>query len=1040
MMSKIITESEVEDVCLGMLRDLGYTVVYGPDVSEGGVAEERKYGEVVLVGRLRDALRRINKSIPDGAIDEAVKKVLRTESQDPVVNNQLFHNLVTRGINVEYKRADGSIKDELVWLYDFQNIGNNEFLAVNQFTIIEERNKRRPDIILFVNGLPVVVIELKNPADENATISTAFKQFGTYQQEIPSIFRYNEVLVISDGNYAKAGTITSKEERFSPWKTINAKKMPTITPQVEVLLKGMLNKATLLDLIRHFIVFEADKDKEGSVKISKKIAQYQQYNAVLKALTSTVNATKKDRKAGIVWHTQGSGKSLTMVFYTGKMVLEPQLENPTVVVLNDRNDLDDQLFGTFSRCNELLRQKPQQATSREKLKELLQVSAGGIIFTTIQKFFPEGKETQYPLLSERKNIIIVADEAHRSQYGFGLKVPKNVDKEALKYGYAKYLRDALPNATFIAFTGTPIEKADRSTPAVFGKIIDTYDINQAVEDGSTVRIYYESRLAKIEIKPEERPYIDQEFEEVTEGEEIDSKEYLKSKWSRLEKVVGSPERIKRIAKDIVDHWEKRIAVLDGKAMIVCMSRRICVDLHNEIVKLKPEWYNKDDDKGYIKVVMTGSATDGPEWQEHIRNKLRRHDLGERMKDPSDPMKIAVVRDMWLTGFDVPSLHTMYLDKPMKEHTLMQAIARVNRVFKDKKGGLIVDYIGIANDLRKALAEYTEDDRRLTGIPQEIAVAKMQEKYETVTALFHGFDYKRFFMATSKERMSIMLQAMEHILKQENGKERYLKEVSTLLWAFALAIPSDEALKIRDDVGFFQAVKAAIVKNTDSKSSQAQDVDTAIKQIISKAIISDRVIDVFAAAGLKKPDVSILSEEFLEKVKEMPQKNLAFEALKRLLNDDIKFRQKKNLIQARSFEDLLDKAIKAYTNKSIETAQVIEQLIELARKMREEQKRNTQLNLTEEEIAFYDALADNESAKEVLGDKTLKMMAHELVDMIRKNVTIDWTLRDNVQANLRVKVKHLLKKYKYPPDKQEKATITVLDQAKLLCKDWAETQT
>jgi type I restriction enzyme R subunit len=816
--------------------------------------------------------------------------------------------------------------------------------------------------------------------------------------------------------------------------------MPTITPQVEVLLKGMLNKATLLDLIRHFIVFEADKDKEGSVKISKKIAQYQQYNAVLKALTSTVNATKKDRKAGIVWHTQGSGKSLTMVFYTGKMVLEPQLENPTVVVLNDRNDLDDQLFGTFSRCNELLRQKPQQATSREKLKELLQVSAGGIIFTTIQKFFPEGKETQYPLLSERKNIIIVADEAHRSQYGFGLKVPKNVDKEALKYGYAKYLRDALPNATFIAFTGTPIEKADRSTPAVFGKIIDTYDINQAVEDGSTVRIYYESRLAKIEIKPEERPYIDQEFEEVTEGEEIDSKEYLKSKWSRLEKVVGSPERIKRIAKDIVDHWEKRIAVLDGKAMIVCMSRRICVDLHNEIVKLKPEWYNKDDDKGYIKVVMTGSATDGPEWQEHIRNKLRRHDLGERMKDPSDPMKIAVVRDMWLTGFDVPSLHTMYLDKPMKEHTLMQAIARVNRVFKDKKGGLIVDYIGIANDLRKALAEYTEDDRRLTGIPQEIAVAKMQEKYETVTALFHGFDYKRFFMATSKERMSIMLQAMEHILKQENGKERYLKEVSTLLWAFALAIPSDEALKIRDDVGFFQAVKAAIVKNTDSKSSQAQDVDTAIKQIISKAIISDRVIDVFAAAGLKKPDVSILSEEFLEKVKEMPQKNLAFEALKRLLNDDIKFRQKKNLIQARSFEDLLDKAIKAYTNKSIETAQVIEQLIELARKMREEQKRNTQLNLTEEEIAFYDALADNESAKEVLGDKTLKMMAHELVDMIRKNVTIDWTLRDNVQANLRVKVKHLLKKYKYPPDKQEKATITVLDQAKLLCKDWAETQT
>jgi type I restriction enzyme R subunit len=1038
-MSKIMTESEVEDACLGMLRDLGYGLCYGPDISEGGVAEERKYNEVVLVSRLRDALRRINKSIPDGAIDEAIKKVLRTESQDLVVNNQLFHRLVANGINVQYKRADGSIKDELVWLFDFKDISNNEFLAVNQFTIIEERHNRRPDIVLFVNGLPLVLIELKNPADENATISTAFKQFGTYQQEIPSVFRFNEVLVISDGTYAKAGTLTAKEERFSPWKTINTKKTSTSTPQIEILLKGMLNPETLLDLVRHFVVFEAEKEKkDGSLKISKKIAQYQQYNAVKKALTSTVNAIKKDKKAGIVWHTQGSGKSLTMVFYTGKMVLEPQLENPTVVLLTDRNDLDDQLFGTFSRCHELLRQKPEQATTREKLKELLQVSSGGIIFTTIQKFFPEGKTKEYPLLSKRNNIIIIADEAHRSQYGFGLKVPKNLDKEALKYGYAKYLRDALPNATFIGFTGTPIEKADRSTPAVFGKYVDIYDIEQAVEDGSTVRIYYESRLAKLELKPEERPYIDEEFEEVTEGEEIDSKEYLKSKWSRLEKVVGSPERIKRIAKDIVEHWDNRVSVLDGKAMIVCMSRRICVDLHKEIVSLKPEWYSKDDDKGILKVVMTGSADDGPEWQEHIRNKQRRHDLGERMKDPSDPMKIAIVRDMWLTGFDAPSLHTMYLDKPMRGHTLMQAIARVNRVFKDKQGGLIVDYIGIANDLRQALAEYTESDKKLTGIPQEIAVAKMQEKYEIVLALFHGFDYKRFFPASPNERMSIMLQAMDHILKQEKGKERYLKEVSTLLWAFALAVPNDEALKIRDDVGFFQAVKAAIVKNTETKTTQTEDVDTAIKQIISKAIISDRVIDVFAAAGFKKPDVSILSEEFLEKVKEMPQKNLAFETLKRLLNDEIRFRQKKNLIQARSFEELLDKAIKAYTNKSIETAQVIQQLIDLARKMREEQKRGTQLHLTEDEVAFYDALADHPGVKEVMGDETLKTIAKELLQIVRNNVTIDWTLRDNVQAKLRIMVKHILKKYGYPPDKQQKATDTVLDQAKLLCKDWAET--
>jgi type I restriction enzyme R subunit len=1037
-MSKIMTESEVEDACLGMVRDLGYGLFYGPDISEGGPSEERKYSEVVLVRRLREALRRINKSIPDVAIDEALKKVLRTESQDLVVNNQLFHKLLVNGVQVQCKRKDGTIRDEIVWLYDFQNVRNNEFLAVNQFTIIEERHNRRPDIVLFVNGLPLVIMELKNPADENATLASALNQLHVYQNEIPSIFRYNEVLVISDGTYAKAGTITSKEERFSPWKTIDTKKPTQPKPQIETLLRGMFKPETLLDLVRHFVVYEAEKEKkEGSVEISKKIAQYQQYNAVAKALVKTVEATGKDRKAGVVWHTQGSGKSLTMVFYAGKMVVEPLLENPTIILLTDRNDLDDQLYETFSRCHELLRQKPVQATSREKLKELLQVASGGVIFTTIQKFFPEGNATEYPVLTERKNVIVIADEAHRSQYGFGLKVPKNLDKEALKYGYAKYLRDALPNATFIGFTGTPIEKADRNTRAVFGKDIDIYDVEQAVEDGSTVRIYYESRLAKLELKPEERPHIDEEFEEVTETEESDTKEYLKSKWSRLEKIVGSPERIKRVAKDIVEHWENRVSVLDGKAMIVCLSRRICIDLHNEIVKLKPGWYNKDDDKGIIKVVMTGSAADGPEWQEHIRNKQRRHDLGERMKDPSDHLKIAIVRDMWLTGFDAPSLHTMYLDKPMKGHTLMQAIARVNRVFKDKQGGLIVDYIGVANELRKALAEYTESDRKLTGIPQELAVTKMQEKYEIVTAMFHGFDYKKFFTAAPNERMTIMMQAMEHILKQDKGKERYLKEVTTLLWAFTLAVPNEEALKVRDDVGFFQAVKAAIVKNTETKSTQTEDVDSAIKQIISKAIVSDRVIDVFAAAGFKKPDVSILSDEFLENVKEMPQKNLAFETLKRLLNDEIRFRQRKNLIQARSFEDLLDKTIKAYTNKSIEAAQVIEQLIELAKKMREENKRGEKLHLSEEEVAFYDALADNESAREVLGDETLKTIARELVETVRKNVTIDWTLRENVQAKLRVMVKRTLKKYGYPPDKQQKATDTVLEQAKLLCKDWAE---
>jgi len=1037
-MSKAMFESEVEDMCLDMFRKLGYDIVYGPDISEGGLSEERKYHEVVLVNRLQLALRRINRSVPDSAIDEAVRKVLRAESQNLVSNNQDFHRLVTNGVNIQYKRADGSIKNELVWLFDFDNPDNNEFLAINQFTIIEEHNNRRPDIILFVNGLPLVLIELKNPADENATVWSAYNQLDTYKHLIPSVCRYNEILIISDGWLAKAGTITSNTERFTPWKTIQNQKAPPNTPEIDILIKGMLNKKTLLDLVRHFIVYEADKDKkDGTVKINKKIAAYQQYNATNKAITSTIQATKKDHKAGIIWHTQGSGKSLTMVFYTGKMVLQPELENPTVVVLTDRNDLDDQLFGTFSRCKELLRQEPKQAENREQLQELLKVQSGGIIFTTIQKFFPE-TGNQYPQLSDRKNIIVMADEAHRSQYGFGLKIPKNIDKNTLKYGYAKYLRDALPNATFIAFTGTPIEKADRSTPAVFGNPIHTYDVRQSVEDGTTVTILYESRLAKLELKPEERPRIDPEFEMVTEGEEIEGKEYLKSKWSRLEKVVGSPDRIKRIAKDILEHWESRESVLNGKAMIVCMSRRICIELHNELVKLRPKWYHKDDDKGIIKVIVTGSATDGAAWQEHIRNKERRRNLGERMKDPSDSLKIAVVRDMWLTGFDAPSLNTMYLDKPMKGHTLMQAIARVNRVFKGKEGGLIVDYIGIGEDLKNALSEYTESDQKQTGIPQQVAVDKMLEKYEVVKEFYAGFNFKRFFEVPKEQKMPLMIEAMQHILAQEKGKERYLEQSGLLIKAFALAIPHKDAIAIRDDVGFFQAVRAAIVKTTESKTQkELQDMDLAIKQIISKAVISDRVIDIFAAAGLQKPNISILSDEFLNFVKVMPQKNLAFEALKKLLMDEIKIRRKKNLIQARSFEDLLDKSIKAYTNRSIEAAEIIQQLIELAKKMRDEHKRGAQLNLSEEEVAFYDALADNESAKQVLGDETLKTMAKELVDTVRKNVTVDWTMRDAVQAKLRLLVKKLLKRYGYPPDKQEKATLTVLDQAKLLCKDWAK---
>ncbi len=1039
-MPKAISEEDLENECLDLFCSQGYLRAFGPDISEDGAAEERKYGEVVLAGRLREALRRINRSIPEVALDEAAKRIVRTESQDLVVNNQMFHRLVTDGVSVETKRPDGTLKNEIVWLFDFENAENNEFLAVNQLTVKEERNNRRPDIVLFVNGLPLVLIELKNPADENATVWSAFNQFETYRQQIPSIFRFNEILMISDGLQAKAGTLSLKKERFTPWKTIEGKKQLDNIPELDTLIKGMLNKKTLLDLIRHFVIFEADKDKKDSrLRLTKKLAAYQQYDGTNEAIKSTIKATKSNHKAGIIWHTQGSGKSLTMVFYAGKMVLQPELENPTIVLLTDRNDLDEQLFGTFCRCQELLRQEPKQATSREELQELLKVKAGGIIFTTIQKFFPQ-EGTTYPQLSDRTNIIVIADEAHRSQYGFGLKIPKNLDEDALKYGYAKYLRDALPNATFIAFTGTPIEKADRSTPAIFGKPIHVYDISQSVKDGTTVTIYYESRLAKIELKPEERPHIDSEFEEVTEGEEIDEKEYLKSKWSRLEKIVGSPNRISRVAKDIVDHWETRNQLLGGKAMIVCMSRRICIDLHNELKKIRPEWYNPDDDKGTMKVIITGSATDKIDWQEHIRNKLRRHDIGERMKDPSDPMQIAIVRDMWLTGFDAPNLNTMYLDKPMKGHTLMQAIARVNRAFKGKEGGLIVDYIGIGQDLKEALIQYTEGPKQETGIDQETAVQKMQEKYEVTKVFYHGFNYKPFF-TEEKQRRQIIINAQEHILKQENGKDRYLEQSGLLLRAFALSIPNTKAIAIRDDVGFFQAVRAAIIKNTgESAKVKSEELDAAVKQILSKAVISDRVIDIFAAAGLDKPNISVLSEEFLEYVKDLPQKNLAFEALKKLLIDEIRIHHRKNIIQARSFEELLDKTIKSYTNKSIEASEIIQQLIELARKMREEKNRGTQLNLSEEEVAFYDALADNESAVEVLGDQTLRVMAKELVQTVRKNVTIDWTLRDSVQAKLRVLVKRLLRKYGYPPDKQEKATLTVLDQAKLLGKDWAEIDT
>jgi type I restriction enzyme R subunit len=1027
---KAIHESDVEENVLKLLDNLGYEIIRGDDeeyLPNGRSALRASFADVVIIGRLRDSLKRINPIVDETTIQQAIKQILRTETQKLIANNESFHKLLADGIDVPIQ-VEGEERYQKIWLFDFDHPKNNDFLAVNQFTVTENNIERRPDVILFVNGIPLLILELKNLADEDATIWTAYDQFQTYQDQLSSLFRFNEILVISDGIEARAGTITSERERFMQWKSIDGEKPTKGLTEIETLLRGMCEKSRLLDIVRNFIVFEKDKETK------KKLAAYHQYWATNKALESTIEARKGNKKAGIVWHTQGSGKSLTMIFYSGKLVRE--LDNPTIVVLTDRNDLDDQLFGTFGRCQDILRQKPVQANSRKELRDLLSVSSGGIVFTTIQKFFPEEDREVHPLLSKRDNIVVIADEAHRSQYGFSAKILNKKDKTLITYGYAKYLRDALPNASFIGFTGTPIEKADRSTPAVFGKYVDTYDIEQAVDDGATVRIYYEGRLAKLELKPEERPKIDKEFEDVTENEELEGREKLKSKWSRVEKVAGSEKRIERIAKDIVNHFEERISVLEGKGLIVCMSRRICVDVYNQIVTLRPEWSNEDDEKGFIKVVMTGSASDPKEWQQHIRNKVRRKRIGDNFKDPNHELTLLIVRDMFLTGFDAPTLHTMYLDKPIKGHTLMQAIARVNRVYPGKEGGLVVDYMGVGAELKQALMNYTASGGK--GKPtfdQERAVMLMQEKYEIVKDMFHGFNYRKFFELQPDERISFVPEAMEHILKEKGKKERFAREVTALLRAFSLAVPNERAMKIKEEVGLFQAIKAAITKTTETRKESEEKFDTAIKQILSKAVISDRIIDIFEAAGVQKPELSILSEGFLTEVKGMPQKNLAFEALKKLLNDEIRFISKKNLVQGKSFMEMLDKTIKRYTNKSVEAAQVIEELIELARKVREEKDRGKLQDMTEDELAFYDALGVNDSAVKVLGNETLRKIALELTQMIRTSVTIDWTQRDSVQAEIRLKVKKILRKYGYPPDKQEKATQTVLAQAELIAKDW-----
>jgi len=1021
MATKVLTESIVEQAAIDWFRGLGYQYLPGPDIAcDGPYPERESYADVLLVDRLRSALDRLNPDIPAEALEDAFRKVTRPDSPSLIVNNRQFHKMLTEGVDVEYRNEEGRIVGDKVWLVDFADSERNDWLVVNQFTVIEGQQNRRPDLVVFVNGMPLAVIELKNPADENATIKAAYNQFQTYKMDIPSLFPYNEMLVISDGTEARMGMLTSAWEWFLPWRTSNGVTIEQKDiPELEALLNGIFEKCRFLDLIRHFILFEVD----GS-NIAKKMAAYHQYHAVNAAVAATVKATSPegDRRVGVVWHTQGAGKSLTMVFYAGKIILHPSMENPTLVLLTDRNDLDQQLFDNFALAQDLLRQKPEQAETREHLRELLKVASGGIIFTTIQKFLPESGE-RFPMLSDRHNIVVIADEAHRSQYDF-------ID------GLARNMRDALPNASFIGFTGTPIEKADRSTPAVFGDYISIYDIQQAVADGATVRIFYEGRLAKLELKENERPHIDPAFEEVTESEEESVREKLKNKWARLEAMVGTEKRIDLVAKDIVNHFEQRLEVMDGKGMIVCMSRRICVDLYDTIIKLCPSWHHQDDDKGAIKVIMTGSASDPTNFQPHIRNKLRREAIKKRMKDPSDPMNLVIVRDMWLTGFDAPPLHTMYIDKPMRGHGLMQAIARVNRVFRDKPGGLVVDYLGIADELKKALADYTEGSRRDTGIPQEEAVAIMLEKYEVVSAMFHGFDYSKFITGTPAEQLKVIPSAIEHILSQEDGKTWLLQAVTELSKAFALSVPHIDALKIKDDVGFFQAIRSAIAKNTRIPGKPEEELDFAVRQIVSKAVSSDEVVDIFSAAGLKKPEISILSDEFLAEIQGMPHRNLALEVLQKLLNDEIKTQSRRNLVQSRSFAEMLERTIRRYQNRTIETAQVILELIELAKEMREAKSRGEKLGLTEDEVAFYDALEVNDSAVKVLGDETLKTIAQGLVEAVRRNVTIDWTVRESARAKLRTAVRRLLRKYGYPPDKQEKATLTVLEQAELLCKDWA----
>jgi type I restriction enzyme R subunit len=1047
-------EATVEDAALTWFGELGYAVAHGPHLAPGEPASERDgFADVVLVGRLREAIQRLNPAIPDETREEALRKVLRLATPSLTQTNRAFHKMLRDGVEVEYARPDGTIAGDHVRLVDFEAVGTNDWLAVNQYAVIEGQHHRRPDVVVFVNGLPLGIIELKNAADEEATIWTAYDQLRTYKAEIPSLLHYNAVLVVSDGLEARIGSLTANQEWFKVWRTVDGESdAPGAALELETLVRGVFERRRFLDLLEHFIIFEEDADSGALHKI---IAGYHQFHAVNIAVQETIRASGMgdrrsirdepqgtfwtgkmyegkpgDRRAGVVWHTQGSGKSFSMLFYAARVIRHPAMQNPTLVVLTDRNDLDDQLFGQFQRCQDILGQTPVQAESRERLRELLAVASGGVVFTTIQKFLP-GKGERMPSLSNRRNIIVIADEAHRSQYDL-------ID------GLARHMRDALPEASFIGFTGTPIEKTDANTRAVFGDYISIYDIQRAVADKATVPIYYESRIAKLALNKAELPKLDEEFEEITEGEEQSSREKLKTKWAALEALVGDPKRLKLVATDLVAHFGKRWEAMDGKAMVVCMSRRICVALYEAIIKLRPDWAGSDDAEAekskacVVKVVMTGGADDGPEWQQHIRNKERRRKLAVRFKDSRDPFRIVIVRDMWLTGFDAPCLHTMYADKPMRGHGLMQAIARVNRVFRDKPGGLVVDYLGLADQLRHALATYTESGGKGDAAHDPAqAIAVMLEKHGIASDMLHGLDWKKWTTGKPAEKLALIPAGQERILGQKDGKQRFVQVVTELSRAFALCAASDEATEIRDDVSYFQAIQSALNKKSGTSTKTPEQIDAAIRQLVSMAITTEgQVIDVFTAAGLQKPDISILDDRFLAEVRGLKYKNVAAELLAKLLKDEIKVRSKRNLVQSELFSEKLKKALLAYHNRAIATQEVIEELIKIAKELEAAGKRGEKLGLTDDEVAFYDALAANDSAVQAMGDAKLKVIAAELITKVRTSVTIDWTLRESARAKIRVIVKRILNKFGYPPDLQEEAVKTVLKQAELLCADWA----